>query len=288
MTGRPVVACACGNASLPADAKFCPQCGRATGVRHCPCGDVDVSPAARFCHRCGVPMDGRAPAPAPAALAGTPRPAGPPAPLPAANAPLPAGNGSVWLASGAALVLLLGLIVAKVWKDGSPATAAPATASAGSAGGAPFAGGASGPAPDISKMSPKERFLRLFNRVMEAGARGDTTTVINFLPMAIASYEQLPAPDAGDRFDAALLQLQANNIPAVKGLTDSIRAGVPKHLLATIMEATLARAEGRRDAETAALTRFKADYDAEVKAARPEYEERKALLDEFRKAADTP
>jgi hypothetical protein len=58
---------------------------------------------------------------------------------------------------------------------------------------APFAGGAAagGPPPDISSMSPRERFDRLYNRIMTAAENGDEETVTNFSPMALSAYTML-------------------------------------------------------------------------------------------------
>ena len=59
-------------------------------------------------------------------------------------------------------------------------------------------------APDISNMSPEERFLRLWDRVERAASNGDTTTVRQFAPMALGAYAQLPSADNDQRFHAAL------------------------------------------------------------------------------------
>ena len=40
-------------------------------------------------------------------------------------------------------------------------------------------------------MTPRERFDRLFNRIMQAAERGDSAQVERFTPMALGAYHQL-------------------------------------------------------------------------------------------------
>ena len=56
-----------------------------------------------------------------------------------------------------------------------------------------------GAAPDISQLSPRERFDRLFNRIMQAAEQGDTAQVRRFTPMALGAYAQLDTIDADAR-----------------------------------------------------------------------------------------
>lgn len=154
---------------------------------------------------------------------------------------------------------------------------------------APFAGPGvpEGRAPDISNLTPKERFQRLFNRIMMAGERGDTTTVANFTPMALGAYEQLPERDQGDRFDAALLQLQVGNVTAARALADTIRLRARTNLLGDALVATIARAEGSAPDELAALRGFKSNWTAEQSKQLPEYDLRSGLLALVKARADS-
>ena len=61
-------------------------------------------------------------------------------------------------------------------------------------------------------MTPRERFDRLFNRIMEAGQQGDTAQVARFTPMALGAYAQLDTFDADARYHAAVLHLQVGRI----------------------------------------------------------------------------
>src|SRR6476469_7250484 len=146
MTTAATTTCpACGS---PASGNFCSACGASLVPRSCPGCKAELSPQARFCHRCG-------------------RPAG-------AGARLPARERTAWLVAGALCVVLLLLIVFKVLREARP-VAAPDMANAGAQGAREGVAddGAGGPGPgappDISRMTPRERFDRLFNRIMQAG-----------------------------------------------------------------------------------------------------------------------
>ena len=78
--------------------------------------------------------------------------------------------------------------------------------------------GAAGPAPDISRMTPRERFDRLFNRVMQAAEQGDTAQVERFTPMALGAYAQLDSVNADARYHAAVLRLQVGDLAGALAL----------------------------------------------------------------------
>lgn len=293
------IACPCGTASIPADANFCPACGRTLGARTCACGAA-LGPQARFCHRCGRSAAGPGAVPvgaAPVAASASTAP-GPDAALEREQSKTP------WLVSGVLIAGLLGIVIWRAYDKDKAAPAAPVMANAGNAapGGGPVAGGpvAGGPAapfagpgvpegraPDISNLTPKERYQRLFNRIMMAGERGDQATVTNFTPMALGAYEQLPARDQGDRFDAGLLHLQVNQLVQAKALADTIRLNGRTNLLADALLATIARAEQQPAAERAALQTFAANWAAEQAQKRPEYELRSGLLALVKARADS-
>ena len=126
-----------------------------------------------------------------------------------------------WLVAGTVCVLLVAGIVYKVSSDAS-GPVAPDMANAGSSGGAVATAGPSGPAPDISAMTPRERFDRLYNRIMQASERSDSAEVERFTPMALGAYQQLDTRDADARYHAAVLQMQVGNFPAARALADTI------------------------------------------------------------------
>jgi hypothetical protein len=263
----------CAACGATASGNFCSSCGATLAARQCARCQATLSPAARFCHRCGTPA------------AGGPRP---PAP---GLAPMPAGGSRTpWMVAGGLIVALLALIVYKVWTDGNGqpagAAAAPQMSNVGAAPGAESGNpGMGGPAPDISRMTPRERFDRLFNRVMTAAERGDTATVNGFTPMALGAYQQLDTVDTDARYHAAVLLMQTGAYPAALALADTILAEQPNHLFAYVIRGSVATL--RRD--EAALARARRDFierfPAESASARVEYLEHQPVLNEFKREA---
>ncbi|HEX5387084.1 MAG TPA: zinc ribbon domain-containing protein [Gemmatimonadales bacterium] len=279
---------ACGAA---ASGNFCSSCGGSLAARKCTACGSELSTHARFCHRCGQPA---------VAWAGAP----------AAGAPPVRGTGpgagrsdrAIWLAAGAVIALAIGGIVLKVERGTAPAPS-PDMANVGSQSAAPFApfanGGAPengsaggsaagvpvGPAPDISRMSPRERFDRLFNRIMSAAEQGDTVTVTRFTPMALGAYGQLDTVNTDARYHAAVLYTQAGDFPAALALADTILATQPGHLFGYMVRGTVAGLSGDARARDAALKGFKEHYAPEMKAGRPEYADHKPAIEAFRQEA---
>jgi hypothetical protein len=266
----------CSACGQPVTGKFCSHCGAAAGPRSCAACRADLSPQARFCHRCGTPA------------AGTP---GSVAPARAGAAP---GSRTPWMvACGIALVLLSG-VGALVWSE-RPKPTAPDMANAGNvgaggpagseAGAAPFAGPGvpAGRAPDISQMSSRERFDRLFNRVMEAVDRRDSAFVVNFTPMALGAYSQLDSVNVDSRYHAAVLHMQVGDFAAALALADTIEAEEPTNLLVPIVRGTVAELQNQPAVLEKQRQIFLSRYDAEMAKNRPEYLDHRPILDGFRK-----
>lgn len=186
-------------------------------------------------------------------------------------------------------LLLLGAIVLKVTR-GMSAPSAPdmANPGAGAAAAGPGTGGAgaSGPAPDISQMTPRERFDRLFNRIMQAADQGDTAQIERFLPMALGAYGQLDSIDLDARYHAAVLHLQSGDAPGALALADTILATVPTHLFGFMVRGDAASLTHDSTALKRARVDFLARYDAEMKAKRVEYREHEPVIQEFRTEAE--
>jgi hypothetical protein len=250
---------ACGT---PASGNFCSACGASLGRRTCSHCQAELSPQARFCHRCG-------------------RPAGSAAAIPSAGA----SDRKAWLVAGTACVLLVAGIVYQVSSD-APAAATPDMANVGSSAGVGPQGGPSGPAPDISAMTPRERFDRLYNRIMQASERSDSAEVERFTPMALGAYQQLDTRDADARYHAAVLQIQVGNFPAARALADTIVKESPGHLFGYVVRGTAARLQN--DAATLAQARkdFLSHYEAEMRSKRVEYLEHQPVVDEFKNGAE--
>jgi hypothetical protein len=179
----------------------------------------------------------------------------------------------VALAGGLALAL----------RGGSSGAGAPPGAEAPFAGGA----GATGPAPDISDLTPRQRFDRLFDRVMRAAEQGDQATVTSFSPMALSAYDMLEATDrdADARYHAGLIRLHTGDIDGARALADTILKQQPTHLFGIVMRGTIARFQKDQKALDRSYGDFLAHYDAEMKVKRPEYEAHPRALEEFLKAA---
>jgi hypothetical protein len=237
----------CPSCGVSGAGKFCVNCGAPRAGAPCPACGAPLSPTARFCSGCGH-------------VVGAPATA-----LPRDRTP--------WLVAGAALVGLLAVLLVMLSRESpKPAVAeevdAPAEAP-----------------PDISNMSPQERFNRLYNRVMQAAQSGDEATVTRFTPMALMAYAQLDTIDADARYHTALLKVHTGDVEASRALADSILTQSPGHLFGYIIRGTAARFRKDEKALDQAYSGFLKHYDAEMKAGRPEYQEHRRSLDDFRKAA---
>jgi hypothetical protein len=251
------VAGPCPACGAPASGRFCSACGATLGPRGCRACGATLSPQARYCHRCGEPVEPGAPPARPAAA-----------------------DRLAWLVAAALCAVLLGGIVWRVVRD-QPAPAIPQMANPG-AGGAGASDVPSGPAPDISQMSPRERFDRLFNRIMEAAQRGDSGQVLRFTPMALGAYTQLDTVDADARYHAAVLRLQTGDLAGARALGDTILRESPGHLLGYVVLGSAAELAGDSAAAARARRDFASHYAAESAAGRPEYRDHAPVIEEFK------
>ena len=207
---------------------------------------------ARFCSRCSAP-------------AGT-------------VAVAPGRDRTPWIIAGVSVAALLAVLLLMVSRQSPalPVQSETGTLSASSSGGTP---------PDISNMSPRERFNRLYNRVMQAAQAGDEATVTRFTPMALMAYAQLDTIDADARYHAALLRAHTGDVAASQALGDSILAQTPGHLFGYMIQGTVARFRKDQKSLSRAYAAFLRRYDGEIKLGRPEYSEHQTSLQDFRKAA---
>ena len=162
------------------------------------------------------------------------------------------------------------------------AAAPPDMANAGNA--AAEGAGPSIPAPDISNMTPREQFDRLYDRVMTSAQGSDTAAVIRFWPMASGAYAQLPA-DARDndaRFHMADLHLLIGQFPPAVALADTILAGSSNNLLAHYVKALAAEFQGDSVGARAAQSAFLGSFAREIDKPAPEYAHHRAMLDQYR------
>jgi Double zinc ribbon len=249
MPGATIVCPSCGAES---SGNFCNNCGAALGKLTCPKCHTAIRGGARFCPQCGT---------------AAPRGGG------------GAANRTPWILSGVIGTALLGLILFIVLR-GQPKPAASATPNA------PFASSSgSGTPPDISNMTPRERFDRLYNRIMSAQESGDQATVEQFTPMAIIAYGQLDLVDADARYHLALLKVHGNDIAAVNAIADTILQKDPGHLFGYMIRGAVARFQKDDAAKKQAYADFLSHYGAEIARGRPEYTDHERSVDEFLKAA---
>ena len=188
-------------------------------------------------------------------------------------------------------VLLVAAITYRV-SSAAPRAVVPDMANAGGQSASDQGGGGdllnpplAGAAPDISAMTPRERFDRLFNRIMQASERHDSLEVRRFTPMALGAYDQLDTYDADARYHAAVLHLEVGDFAPAYALADTILQRSPGHLFGYIIRATAAGLQGDRARASRAEREFLAHYDQEMAADRPEYAEHKPAIEEFRSTA---
>lgn len=249
----PVALCpSCGHAM---SGKFCRQCG-ATGAASAACARCGTAlpSTGRFCPGCGVPI--------------------------ASSGQVNTGERVLWFVCGGLVVALVGGLVLGLGGRSPVANA--------EAGGGPasFAATAEeGNPPDISNLTPRERFDRLFNRVMRAAESGDQATVTNFAPMAMSAYGMLDSVDADARYHAALIDLHTGNVTGAAALGDSILATQPGHLFGYVVRGTIARFQKNDRVLRQTYADFLTHYEKEKAQKRPEYEDHPKALEDFLAAA---
>lgn len=238
---------------------FCAACGAQLGA------------GARFCHRCGQavgdpvfsPGSGSAPTHAPGA---------------GQNQVLP------WAVAAIALLALIALVAGQRFNRPAAVAAAPAA----SPGAGPFTAdpAAAAPdaerpvrAPDISAMSPDERALRLFNRVVSLAEQGKRDSVQFFAPMALMSFQSLPAPTLLQRFELGRIAELADVKEIATAQADTILKASPTHLLGLSLGSTAAGMRGDTKAQTEFDRRLIAAAVSERAKNLPEYQVTQIDLD---------
>ena len=237
--------------------QFCSACGAPRGDTQCPSCKAPTAPSAKFCSSCGHWIAGRSGV----------RQEG-----------HPERDRTPWVVAGVSLAAMLGLLLFTLARQ---APARPMMASAPAAGAA-IEGESP---PDLSAMSPRERFNRLYNRIMRGTEAGDQATVARFTPMALLAYDQLDTVDADARFHAALLRVHTGDTAAARALGDSVLLLNPGHLFGYMILGTAARWRKDDRELSRAYAGFLQRYDAEMKAGRGEYGEHTTSLGDFRRAA---
>jgi hypothetical protein len=214
----------------------------------CPRCQAPAREGSRFCAACGAPLE-------------------------AARAPLL--RYAPWALSGVLAVTLLVLLLRSGGGGGAPAGPE-----------APFATEGGGTAaPDISGLSPAERFDRLYQRIISAAQSGDQATVTRFMPMAVAAFGMLDTVTVDARYHLAMLELHVGDLAAAAAQADTIQRADPEHLFSYVIAAAVARWNKDDGARNAAYREFLQRYDREMASGKPEYLEHRSMLEELKRTA---
>jgi hypothetical protein len=223
-----------------------------------------MPPHPRFCAQCGAGLS---------ASASFCPSCGTPAGAPAGPAP-----NRAWVAAGVVVTLSLLAIVWVMARRPAPLPGTPP----------PAVEGFGGPAPDISTLTAREGFDRLFNRVMLAAEQGDRATAARLAEHGLAAYAQLDSVDLDARYHAAVLHTELRQFGEALAIADSMVSLVPGHLLAWVVRGGVAELQGDQAALAAARRGFLAAWSADPRRDRPEYLDHQKSLDDFRASAGTP
>ena len=233
----------CGSA---ATGRFCSDCGAPLGPPACSHCGAALTAGARFCTACG-------------------REVGPPA-----RHRWPARGTLLIAAAAVGLLALLALLFTRELRVRSEATPPEIAGPA-----------ATARPPDLSRMTPREQFDSLYNRVMRASEAGDAAAVGQFGPMALLAYRGLDSIDADARYHAAMLRLHTGDADGARALTDTLLTASAGHLLGLLLRGAIARLDRDQPARLAVYRDFIAGYDAEIASGRQEYGDHRIALDRF-------
>lgn len=179
------------------------------------------------------------------------------------------------LASAVIVLVALALLFTSAIDPDRPTSTAPGTATTSKA-------TPSSQPPDLSSMTPREAADRLFNRVMMADEQGDKAEVEQFTPMAVSAYEMLENLDTDALFHVGLIYAAADDFEKSENYNERLKAIVPNHLLAALLEHRLAEATNKPEIAAGAAKRFQDHYDEEIKINRPEYDHHRASIERFK------
>jgi hypothetical protein len=249
----------CPECGKPATGNFCQHCGAKLGGRFCNQCGAKAAPAAAFCNQCGSKIEG----------AGAGRRA--------AAAAVVGGQNLPWWIAGVTMFVLIVVLGVRMVQPGPAAAPAPSGSP-----GSPLAG----PAPDISGMTPRQRADALFNRVMGAAERGDSTEAKAFIPMAIAAHDQARPLDHDGLYHLAVLNETAGNLDAAVSTAEEILAAEPNHVLALGVAAQAAIELGDQDDAEAYYRRLLEAYPQEQLRPLPEYQGHVTSMELARSAAE--
>jgi hypothetical protein len=120
-------------------------------------------------------------------------------------------------------------------------------------------------------MTPDERALRLFNRVVSLAEQGKRDSVQFFAPMALMSFQSLPTPTTLQRFELGRVAELAEVKEIITAQADTILQTSDTHLLGLSLASTAARMRGDVAAQAGFDKRLLAAASAERAKNLPEY-----------------
>jgi hypothetical protein len=249
----------CPSCGASATGAYCADCGAAIAATCRGCKEP-LPAGARFCTHCGVAVGGES-----------------------AAAPAPAGARGLlpWAVAVVAVLALTAFVVVPRMRAGAEPEPAVMAADA------PFARtGGDASQVDLSSMTPREAADRLFNRVMEGMAAGDTAEARAFIPMAVQAYALVEDNDADLHYHLATLHL-ANDDPAAARISaDAILAADPNHLFGLHSAARARVDQGDAAAARPYYQRFLDAYTVEVARDLPEYRDHARIIPVMRAEAE--
>jgi hypothetical protein len=120
---------------------------------------------------------------------------------------------------------------------------------------------------------------------MRAASSGNPAEAQQFLPMALMAYGLIDTVNADLRYHAAVLYTRTGRFPEALALADTILAENPGHLFGYLVRADVADRRTDTAAVAKARREFEQHYPREIERTdRPEYQEHKPVIDEFRTA----
>ena len=248
----------CPRCGKPATGKFCQNCGSKLGGQFCNQCGAKVAPAAAFCNQCGTDVGSSGHRDAAAATVG--------------------GQNLPWWIAGIAMFGLIVVVGTQMVQPGGPVGPNPVPVTGG--------GALTGPAPDISNMSPIERADALYNRVMQSAADGDSLQAQQFMPMATAAYDLARPLDIDGLFHLSMLQRTGMQLESALATAEEILAVDADHLLGLAAAAEAALELSRPDDAAAYYGHIVDVYDTQMARALIEYVDHEGVTTTLKATAE--
>ncbi|HRP09334.1 MAG TPA: hypothetical protein PLL69_12690, partial [Gemmatimonadales bacterium] len=194
-----------------------------------------------------------------------------------------------WVVAGVLSCIAIAAVVYAAGSRGqasAPQMANAGNSAAGAATAAPAAPFGSRQAPPIDNLTPREQFARLNDRIFAAAESGDSSTVINFWPMAAGAYDNLlPGDrDIDARYHMATLYLLVGQFPATLALADTIMTESPGNLLGWYLRGVVAEFQEDSARMNQVRREFVQGFDAEMAKGLDEYVHHADLLRDYHAA----